>query len=246
MAKRNSGNTKAASRYVAYYRVSTDRQGKSGLGLEAQRQAVREYLAGNGWPPIDEFTEVESGKRNDRPELAKALEACQLYGATLIVAKLDRLARNVAFISNLMESGVDFRAVDFPEANRLTVHVLAAVAEHERKMIVERTKDALANSTKKLGGWRGGPKPTDAQRLAASAAVRAAADVKAERLRRKVTEIMAEGITSAAGLARRLNEIGVPTPRARDGGWKAIQARRLLDRLGLVNGAAQPETAKAA
>ena len=125
----------AVGRFVAYYRVSTDRQGKSGLGLEAQREAVQSYLNGGSWTLAAEVTEVESGKRNDRPELDRALGLCRLYGATLVVAKLDRLARNVAFISKLMESGVDFVAVDFPQANRLTVHILAAVAEHEAAMI---------------------------------------------------------------------------------------------------------------
>ena len=105
----------AVGRFVAYYRVSTDRQGKSGLGLEAQREAVQSYLDGRNWTLAAEVTEVESGKRNDRPELDRALGLCRLYGATLVVAKLDRLARNVAFISKLMESGVDFMAADFPQ-----------------------------------------------------------------------------------------------------------------------------------
>ena len=131
-------------KFVAYYRVSTDRQGRSGLGLEAQRRAVLDFLDGGRWELVEEFQEVESGKRNDRPELARALAACRLHDATLIIAKLDRLARNVAFVSNLMESRVEFVAVDFPQANRLTVHILAAVAEHEREMISQRTRAALA------------------------------------------------------------------------------------------------------
>src|SRR5215212_2109818 len=130
---------------VAYYRVSTARQGQSGLGLEAQQKAVADFLNGGNWQLIGEVVEVESGKRSDRPKLQEALRLCRLHGATLVIAKLDRLARNVAFISNLMESGVEFRAVDFPQANRLTVHILAAVAEHEREMISKRTKDALAS-----------------------------------------------------------------------------------------------------
>src|SRR3954462_14887614 len=134
----------AVGRFVAYYRVSTDKQGKSGLGLEAQREAVQSYLNGGSWTLAAAVTEVESGKRNDRPELDRALGLCRLYGATLVVAKLDRLARNVAFISKLMESGVDFVALDLPQANRLTVHILAAVAEHEAAMISQRTKAALA------------------------------------------------------------------------------------------------------
>jgi DNA invertase Pin-like site-specific DNA recombinase len=104
----------AQGKFIAYYRVSTDRQGRSGLGLEAQQEAVRSYLDGGSWQLVDEVVEVESGKRNDRPKLAEALKLCRLHGATLIIAKLDRLARNVAFVSNLMESGVDFVAVDFP------------------------------------------------------------------------------------------------------------------------------------
>ena len=133
-----------AGNFIAYYRVSTDKQGKSGLGLEAQRQAVVDFINGNGNKVIAEYTEVESGKRRDRPELAKALTDCRKHKAKLVIAKLDRLARNVHFISGLMESGVDFVAVDMPQANRLTVHILAAVAEHEREMISQRTKAALA------------------------------------------------------------------------------------------------------
>ena len=131
-------------KFVAYFRVSTDRHGKSGLGLEAQRQAVMAYLNGGSWALVDEFTEVESGKRNDRPQLAAALAACKKLKAKLVIAKLDRLGRNLAFIATLMESGVEFVAVDNPHANKLTVHILAAVAQHEREMISERTKVALA------------------------------------------------------------------------------------------------------
>ncbi len=148
----------ANGRYIAYYRVSTARQGRSGLGLEAQRAAVREYLNGGRWRLIDEVTEVESGKRSDRPELARALAACRVHNATLVIAKLDRLARNVAFIANLMEARVDFVAVDMPEANRLTVHVLAAIAEHEAAAISARTKAALSRAKARgtrLGGDRG-------------------------------------------------------------------------------------------
>ena len=118
----------AQGKFVSYLRVSTDRQGRSGHGLEAQRKAVEDYLNGGHWRLAAEVVEIESGKRNDRPKLAEALRLCRLHGAVLIIAKLDRLARNVAFISNLMESGVEFTAVDFPQANRLTVHILAAVA----------------------------------------------------------------------------------------------------------------------
>jgi DNA invertase Pin-like site-specific DNA recombinase len=148
----------AAGDFVAYYRVSTQRQGRSGLGLDAQREAVRTYLNGGTWTLRDEVVEVESGKRADRPQLAEALRLCRRHRATLIIAKLDGLARNVAFVSALMESGVEFTAVDFPQANRLTVHILAAVAEHEAAMISARTKTALAQAKArgvKLGGDRG-------------------------------------------------------------------------------------------
>src|ERR1700679_1485465 len=127
-------------KFVSYLRVSTQRQGKSGLGLEAQREAVSGYLNGGKWTLVSEIVEVESGKRADRPELAKALSLCRLHRATLLVAKLDRLARNVAFIPALMESGGKFGGVDLPQANELTVH---SMAEYEAKAISARTKAAL-------------------------------------------------------------------------------------------------------
>src|SRR5262245_20110396 len=129
--------------FVAYYRVSTDRQGRSGLGLDAQQQAVQAYLNGGDWSLIAELTEVETGKKSDRPELAKALALCRKHKAKLVIAKRDRLSRNLAFITTMMDSGVEFVAVDNPHANKLTLHILAAVAEHEREMIAERTKAAL-------------------------------------------------------------------------------------------------------
>ncbi len=133
----------ANGKFVSYLRVSTARQDASGLGLEAQRTAVAGYLNGGDWTLIKEVVEVESGKRNDRPALASALQLCRKHKATLVIAKLDRLARNVAFISNLMEAGVEFVAVDMPQANRFMVHILAAVAEQEAEAISKRTKAAL-------------------------------------------------------------------------------------------------------
>ncbi len=129
---------------VAYYRVSTKQQGQSGLGLEAQEIAVRDYAKGTGAAILAKYTEIESGKLADRPQLAKAVAHARRAKAKLVIAKLDRLARNVAFLSALMDSGVEFVACDNPHANRLTIHILAAVAEDEARRISERTKAALA------------------------------------------------------------------------------------------------------
>src|SRR6476661_8349992 len=144
--------------FVAYYRVSTARQGRSGLGLEAQRRAVTDFLNGGSWELLAEFVEVESGKADDRPQLEQALAMCELSGATLVVAKLERLSRNLAFLAKLQESGARFVAADMPEANELTIHIMAAVAQAERKAISTRTKEALAAAKARgvqLGGNRG-------------------------------------------------------------------------------------------
>ena len=134
-----------SKRYVSYLRVSTPKQGENGLGVEAQREAVRRYLLSHHGEQIAEFVEVESGKRSDRPQLAAAMALAKKRKATLLVAKLDRLSRSVAFIATLMDSkGFDLAIADMPGANRLTLHVLAAAAEHERHMIGERTRHALA------------------------------------------------------------------------------------------------------
>src|SRR4051794_25000743 len=134
----------AKGRYVSYLRVSTDRQGRLDLGLEAQRKAVEDFLNGGRWDLIAEFVEVESGKRDDRPKLAKALALCRLHNATLVIAKLDRLSRDAAFLLGLQKAGVRFVAADMPEANELVVGIMAVVAQTERKMISVRTKAALA------------------------------------------------------------------------------------------------------
>src|SRR5271167_2281674 len=139
MAARNS-----KPGYVAYYRVSTDRQGRSGLGIDAQKNAVQEYLNRSGAVVRAAFTEVQSGKDDDRPQLSEALKVCRLTNSTLLIAKLDRLSRNVAFLAALQQAGTKFLACDLPEANELVVHILAAVAQAERKAISERTRAALA------------------------------------------------------------------------------------------------------
>ena len=182
----------AEGRFVAYYRVSTAKQGLSRLGLDAQRAAVMQYLNGGSWSLSGEFVEVESGKKSARPQLALALDACRLIGATLVIAKLDRLSRNVAFTANLMESKVPFLACDNPHATNFTIHILAAVAEHEAKQISARTKAALGQSKKKLGGYRGRPGRSPDSRLG-SAAVVAKADAFTARVLPTIEALRADG-----------------------------------------------------
>jgi DNA invertase Pin-like site-specific DNA recombinase len=226
----------AQGNFVAYYRVSTERQGRSGLGLDAQKAAVLAHLNGGEWTLLAEVVEIESGKRSDRPKLAEALRLCRLHGATLIIAKLDRLARNVHFISSLMESGVEFVAVDFPQANRLTIHILAAVAEHEAKMISERTKAALQAAKERgtpLGGYTacgGGPKIDEAARARSAARRQAVANERAADLAPIISELQAAGVTSLGGIARALSERGVPTARG-SSRWRESQVARVLAKL---------------
>lgn len=223
--------TPGPPRFVSYYRVSTDKQGASGLGLEAQREAVSRHVAGAGGVIVAEFQEIESGKKNDRPQIAAALAACRLRRATLVIAKLDRLARNVFFISSLMESGVDFVACDNPHATRLTIHILAAVAEHEREMISARTSAAMA-AAKARGVKLGNPnlKPGDrwgarnARRARTDTAIAHAADVLPY-----IEAARAAGCSSLGELARALTARGIDTPA---GGkqWNASQVKRILKR----------------
>jgi DNA invertase Pin-like site-specific DNA recombinase len=215
-------------KFVAYFRVSTDRQGKSGLGLEAQRKSVLDYLDGGRWDLIAEFTEVESGKRSNRPELEKALASCKKHKAKLVIAKLDRLSRNLAFIATLMDSGVEFIAVDNPHANKLTIHILAAVAQHEREMISARTSAAL-KAAKERGTPLGNPKLAQARRHAARAK-RDIADRFSANLLPVIREIQANGIKSLRGIARTLAARGIPT--ARGGAWTPVQVSDILRRAG--------------
>ena len=218
--------------FVAYYRVSTDKQGRSGLGLEAQQKAVADYLNGNGHNLIAEFTEVESGKKNDRPQLLQALALCRKSKATLVIAKLDRLARNVAFIAKLMETGVDFVAVDLPGANKFTIHVMAALAEQEREMISKRTREGLAAAKargRKLG-WSI-PDRVDEQRKASESGVavnKAQADQHAANVLPVIKSIRDAGVTTLAGIADALNARGIQTARNRQ--WYASSVRNALMR----------------
>jgi len=223
--------------YIAYLRVSTDRQGRSGLGLEAQQEAVQAFLKPGDVLLEPPFVEVESGTKAARPQLMAALEKCRKTGATLLIAKLDRLSRNVAFIANLMEAGVPFVAIDFPHANKLTLHIMAAFAEHERDAISARTKAALAAAKArgvKLGGDRGyrPEKPVDA--ALGHAAVRRKADQDAHRnavlIERARAQLVEEGANPSLGaIAGRLNRDGHQTPRG--GQWTATAVKRTLGRL---------------
>lgn len=215
--------------FIAYYRVSTDKQGKSGLGLEAQQQAVRAYLNGGAWELVGEFTEVESGKKDDRPQLAAALAACRKHKARLIIAKLDRLARNVAFIANLMEAGTEFVAADMPDANELTIHIMAAMAQHERKAISARTKAALAAAKargKVLGGFRG---VSVDQATGTRANAQKAAEWAQGAIGQEVADMKARG-WSLWEIAHHLNDLGVKTRRG--GEWQATTVKRVLDKVG--------------
>ena len=216
-------------KFVAYYRVSTARQGKSGLGLDAQKAAVASYVLGKGGEVAAEFIEAESGKNNDRPELQKALAEAKQVGAVLLIAKLDRLARNVAFISNLLEGGVEVTAADMPEANRFMLHVMAAVAEHEGQAISERTKAALA-AAKARGvklGWAMPERKQDQKRASArSAAVRKAkADTFAANILPVIRSLQEQGL-SLRDVAQALNDRGVKT--ARGGQWYATTVRNII------------------
>jgi DNA invertase Pin-like site-specific DNA recombinase len=217
---------------VAYYRVSTDKQGRSGLGLEAQRAAVLAFLEGRGWPPLAEFVEVESGRKSDRPELARAMAACRLYGATLVIAKLDRLSRNAAFLLTLRDAGIEFVACDMPDANRLTVGIMAMVAEDEAERISARTKVALAAAKVRgtqLGGYRGyGFSAADHQAAKAARTVRAKQTAAA--VLPAIRELQAAGITALQDIARELTRQRIPTP-AGASVWQAVQVQRILERV---------------
>lgn len=211
--------------------MSTDRQGKSGLGIEAQRNGVAEHLNGGNWSLVKEFVEVESGKRIDRPKLDEAIKACRIYGAKLVIAKLDRLSRDAHFLLGLEKAGVDFVAADMPNANRLTVGIMAMVAEEERRMISKRTKDALAAAKRRgtmLGGDRGVVPSKKAREMAAET-LQARANARASDLAPIIRELQEAGKTSLRAIAEGLNEAGIPTPRQSK--WSAVQVQRVLSRI---------------
>jgi DNA invertase Pin-like site-specific DNA recombinase len=222
-------------KFVAYYRVSTTAQGMSGLGLAAQKEAVTLFLNGGHWEVVGEFLEVESGKGKDallkRPQLKAAMESCRRSGAKLLIAKLDRLARNVHFITGLMEEAkagkkaIRFVACDMPDANDLTIHLMAAFAEHEAARISERTKAALAMAKQrgKILGREGSNnlKPNIEER-------KAKADAFADKFRSLIEGFSAQGLTQRQ-MVGKMNELEIKT--ARSGNWSLVQLQRLIRRL---------------
>lgn len=212
---------------IAYYRVSTQKQGKSGLGLAAQQTAVESYAAGNGLNLVDSFTEVETGtNKRTRPTLQQAMKAASDTGAVLLIAKLDRLARNVHFISGLLESGVKFVAVDMPEVDNLTIHILAAVAEKEAKLISQRTKAALDEKRRRDGEWRVSNLSDQAREK--SAEVRTAAAVDAYQQTAYTIQLLRANGLSFAAIAEELNDNGYTTRTGKP--FHAMTVKRVLDR----------------
>jgi DNA invertase Pin-like site-specific DNA recombinase len=222
-------------KFVCYYRVSTKRQGRSGLGLEAQRAAVTAYLNGGDWQIVSEHTEVESGRNADRPVLEQALAAARLHQATLVVAKVDRLTRSVAFLSRLLEAGVDVRFADFPQiegaTGRFMLHMLVSVAEFEAGMISSRIKATLAQAKRRgvvLGGDRGNL-PSQRVRSLAAKAVKLRADERAADVLPSIRQLQDNGVVSLRAIAKGLNALCIPTARGR-GVWSAAQVRNVLKR----------------
>lgn len=210
------------NQFVAYYRVSTDKQGRSGLGLEAQERAVLAHATKADGVIIASYSEVESSRRKHRPELTRALAHCKRDKAVLLIAKLDRLARSVSVISNLLESRVEFVCCDMPEANKMMIHIMAAMAEWERDQISRRTKEALA-SAKARGA-----------RLGSMGAIRAKenkaqADAFAASLAPILDEIRGSGHTTISAITRELNRLRVPT--AIEGRWHRATVRKVLERI---------------
>jgi DNA invertase Pin-like site-specific DNA recombinase len=221
----------ADGKWISYLRVSTTRQGRSGLGLEAQRKSVEDFLNGGRWQMVNEFVEVESGKNISRPVLADAIKACRLYGAKLVIAKLDRLSRNAHFLLGLKEAGVDFVCADMPSANRLTVGIMAMVAEEEGRMISARTKAALAAARRRgvqLGGYNKNPTISAKARKAGQEANARKAAARASDIAPIIADLQATGATSLRAIAAGLNDRGIPTTRG--GEWSAVQVMRVLER----------------
>lgn len=218
-------------KYIGYVRVSTARQGRSGLGLEGQLATLNAFVAAEGGELIETVTEVESGRRGGRPALRRALAACRVHGAILAVAKLDRLSRNAAFLHNVMDGAVECVACDNPHANRMVLGMLAVFAQSEAEAISDRTRQAL-KAAKQRGVRLGTPNLTDDARLLGSKegvrVRRESADEAANDRMEVIREIQAAGITTLRGIADALNERRIPTSRGKS--WTATQVQRVINR----------------
>lgn len=210
---------------IAYYRVSTERQGRSGLGLEAQQKSVQNFAKSNGFRLVDDFIEMESGSRNSRIGLIAALKECKRLNATLLIAKLDRLSRSVAFIAALMEAGVDFKVVDNPYAEKFTLHILAAVAQKEREDISHRTKVALAVAKRR------GVKLGKFGRNVLSKRNKARAKKFAKKMRPLIEMLRKRGITTIRAVTGELNRLNVPTFRNSGQKWHLYTVHTLIKRI---------------
>lgn len=219
---------------VSYTRVSDQKQGVSGLGLEAQTAAIDAYCAANGAVIVDSFQEVETGRNNDRPELHKALKQARITGAKLVIAKLDRLSRNACFLLNLQEYKVDFTACDMPDANALTVGIMAVIAQAESEMISARTRAAM-QAAKLRGRTFGNPNGAAALRRAGKGnkaslvAIKERADARAHDLTDVLEDIKAQGKTTLKAQANELNRRGIKTSRG--GAWHPNTVARLKARI---------------
>ncbi len=224
----------ATGKFVSYCRVSTARQGQSGLGLDAQKKAIADFLNGGDWELMGEYIEIESGKKNDRKELTRALHRCAMTGSTLLIAKLDRLSRDLHFISSLQKAGVEFTACDMPSASKFTIHILASVAEHEREMISQRTRLAL-QAAKARGQVLGSPNNLNGDaaakgRKCGNAANKAKAESFAIKISPVIEEFQTQGL-SLRQITAELNNRNILTASGQLGCWCPASVRNVILRI---------------
>jgi DNA invertase Pin-like site-specific DNA recombinase len=221
----NLAKNKPMKKAITYYRVSTGRQGESGLGIDAQIKAVRDFAVANSYALEKEYVEVESGKNNHRPVLKKALFQCRRKHATLLVARLDRMSRNVNFITSLLESGVDFKAIDVPGGEKFIMHIMAAVAEHERDQISKRTKLALQAAKARgveLGAYG---------RYVLSKENKELSRLFAQKMDPTISQLMEEGFKSIRAITNELNRLRVPTYRNDGSKWHVSTVHKVVNQI---------------